>query len=93
MALFNQLPLRNIFNRQDNKGTHEMLMAVAALAEERKADNLLFLNNNIEALAALPLGWGSLAAELIRECTTRCQYLSLKWEQFLLKKFIFLKEK
>ena len=29
-------------------------------------DALLFLNNNIEALAALPSGWGSLAIELVK---------------------------
>ena len=41
-------------------------MAVAALAEEQKADALLFLNNNIEALVALPPGRGSLAVELLK---------------------------
>ena len=42
-------------------------MAVAALAGEQKADNLLFLNNNIKALAALPSGRGSLAVDLVKE--------------------------
>ena len=51
LVLFNQLTLRNILNGRDEFGTHEMRMAVAALAEEQKADTLLFLNNNIEALA------------------------------------------
>ena len=52
MVLFNQLTQRNILNGQDDLGTPEMSMAVAALAEEQKADALL-LDNNIEALAAL----------------------------------------
>ena len=43
-----------------------MRLVVAALAEEQKADTLLFLNNNIEALAALPSGQGSLAVELVK---------------------------
>ena len=60
MVLFNQLTLRNILNRQDDLGTPEVRMPVAALAEEQKADALLFLNNNIEALAALLSGRGSL---------------------------------
>ena len=41
-------------------------MAVASLTEEQKADTLLFLNNNIEALAALLTSWGSLAVELVK---------------------------
>ena len=66
MVLFNKLTLRNILNGQDNLDTPEMRMAVAALAKEQKADALLFLNNNIEALAALPSGQGSLAVELVK---------------------------
>ena len=54
MVLFNQLTLRNILNGQDDLGTPEVHMVVAALAEEQKADALLFLNNNIEELAVLP---------------------------------------
>ena len=71
MVLFNQLNLRNILNRQDDLGTPEMHMAVAALAEEQKANTLLFLNNNIEALAALPSGRGSLAVELVKRLLDR----------------------
>ena len=41
-------------------------MAGAALAEEQKADALLFLYKNIEALIALPSGWGILAVELVK---------------------------
>lgn len=41
-------------------------MAVAAMAEEQKADTLLVLNNNIETLAAHLLGWGSLAVKLLK---------------------------
>ena len=66
MVLFNHLALRNILNRQDDLGTPEVCMAVAALAEEQKADALLFLNNYIEALAALPSGRGSLTVELVK---------------------------
>ena len=66
MVLFNQLTLRNILNGRDDLGTPEVCMAVAALAEEQKADTLLFLNNNIEALAALASGQGSLAVELVK---------------------------
>ena len=66
MVLFNQLTLRNILNGRDDLGTPEVRMAVAALAEEQKADALLFLNNNIEALAALLSGRGSLAIELVK---------------------------
>ena len=61
MVLFNQLTLRNILNGQDDLGTPIVCMAVAALAEKQKADALLFLNNNIEVLAALPSNQGSLA--------------------------------
>ena len=66
MVLFNQLTLKNILNRQDDLGTPEVRMAVAALAEEQKSDALLFLNDNIEALAALLSGQGSLAVELVK---------------------------
>ena len=76
MVLFNQLTLRNILNGRDDLGTPEVRMAVAALAEEQKADTLLFLNNNIEALAALLSGRGSLAIELVRDCWTVCPHLS-----------------
>ena len=65
-GLFNQLTLRNIFNGRDDLETPEMRMAVAALVEERKADAILFLNNHIEALAALPSGQGSLAVKLVK---------------------------
>ena len=41
-------------------------MVVAALAEEQKADTLLFLNNNIEAVTSLTSGWGSLAVKLVK---------------------------
>ena len=66
MNLLNMLTLRNIINGQDDLMTLEMCMAVVALAEEQKADTLLFLNNLIEALAALLSGWGSLAVELVK---------------------------
>ena len=66
MVLFNQLTLRNILNGRDDLGTPKVRMAVAALAEEQKVDALLFLNNDIEALAALPSGRGSLAIELVK---------------------------
>ena len=66
MVLFNQLTLKNILNGQDDLGTPDVRMAVAALAGKQKADALLFLNNNIEALAALPSGQGSLAIELVK---------------------------
>ena len=66
MVLFNQLTPRNILNVRDDLGTPEVRMAVAALAVEQKVDALLFLNNNIEALAALPSGRGSLSVELVK---------------------------
>ena len=66
MVLFNQLTLGNFLNRRDDLGTPEVCMVVAALAEEQKADALLFLNNNIEALAAHLSGLGSLAVELVK---------------------------
>ena len=44
-----------------------MRKAVAELKEEQKADTLLFLNNNIEELAVLPAGQGSLAVELVKQ--------------------------
>ena len=66
MVLFNQLTLKNILNGRDDFGTPEMCIGVAALAEEQKADALLFLNNNIEVLAALPSGQSSLAVELVK---------------------------
>ena len=40
-------------------------MSVATLAEEHKADTLLFKDNNSEALAALPSGQNILAIELV----------------------------
>ena len=46
--------------------TPEVRMAVAALAEEQKADALLFLNNNIKVLAALLSDWGIIAVELVK---------------------------
>ena len=57
MVLFNQLTLRKLLNGQDCLGTPEMHMVV---------DALLFLNNNIEVLVALPSGRGSLAIELVK---------------------------
>ena len=66
MVLFNQLTLRNILNGRDDLGAPKVCMVVAALAEEQKADALLFLNNNIEALAALLSGRGSLDIELVK---------------------------
>ena len=58
---------KKIHNGWDDLGTPEVRMAVAALAEEQKVDALLFFNNNIEALAALPSGPGSLAVELAKD--------------------------
>ena len=66
IVFLNQLTLRNILNGRDDLGTPEVRMAVAALTEEQKVDALLFLNNNIEALAALPSGRDSLAVELVK---------------------------
>ena len=71
MVLFNQLTLKNTINGRDDLGTPEVRMAVAAWTEEQKADALLFLNNNIEALAALLSGWGSLAIELVKRLLDR----------------------
>ena len=42
-GIVNQLTLRSILNGQDDLGTPEVRMAVAALAEKQKADTLLFL--------------------------------------------------
>ena len=42
-------------------------MASVSLVEKQKVDNLLFINNIIEALVALLLGWGSLAVNLVME--------------------------
>ena len=67
MVLFNQLTLKNLLNEQDDLGTPDVSMEVAALAEEQKADTLLLLNNNIKVLAALPSGRCSLAIELKRD--------------------------
>ena len=64
MVLFNQVTLRNILEGQDDLSTPEVHKAVAELNEKQKADNLLFLNNNIEELAILPASWGSLAIKL-----------------------------
>ena len=76
MVLFNQLTLRNILNRRDDLGTPEMCMAVAALAEEQKADALLFLNYKIDTLAALLSGQGSLVVELVKGLLDSMPYLS-----------------
>ena len=76
MVLFNQVTLRNILEGQDDLSTPEVHKAVAKLNEEQKADALLFLNNNIEELAVLPAGWGSLAVKLVKQLLMRCQYLS-----------------
>ena len=45
MALFNQLAQINILNRQNDLGTPEVCMVVVAMAEDQKADTLLFSNN------------------------------------------------
>ena len=67
MVLLYQLTLRKILNGRDDLATPEMRMSVAALEKEQKADTLLFLNNNIEALTALLLGWGTLFIKLVKE--------------------------
>ena len=67
MVLFNQVTLRNILEGQDDLSTPEVHKAVAKLNAEQKADTLLFLNNNIEELAVLPAGWGSLAIKLVKQ--------------------------
>ena len=66
MVLLHQLTLRNILNGRDDLGTPEVCMAVAALAEKQKADALLFLKNNIEALDNLLSGWGILDIDLVK---------------------------
>lgn len=54
MVLFNCLLLRRTLNGQDDLRTPDVRMAASAYEEEQKADTLLFLNNNIEALVTLP---------------------------------------
>ena len=56
MALFNQLTLRNIFNKRNNLGTPELRAAVASMSEEQKDDALVFLECNMEELDGLPNG-------------------------------------
>ena len=63
MVLFNLSTLRNILKFCNDISTPEVWMAVAALNEKKKADALLFLNNNIEEPAIPPSGLGSLAFE------------------------------
>ena len=41
---------------KDDLSSPQLQLAVAALAEEQKADTLLFLENDFEALAILPIG-------------------------------------
>ena len=67
MVLFNQVTLRNILEGQDDLSTPEVCKPVAKLNVEQKADTLLFLNNNIEELAVLLAGWGSLAIKLVKQ--------------------------
>ena len=67
MVLFNQVTLRNILEGRDDLSTPELRKAVAKLNAEQKADTLLFLNNNIEELAVLPAGRGSLAVKLVKQ--------------------------
>ena len=67
MVLFNQVTLRNILEGRDDLSTPEVRKAVAELNAEQKADALLFLNNNIEELAVLPAGRGSLAVKLVKQ--------------------------
>ena len=47
--------------------TLEVCKAMAKLSEEQKVDALFFLNNNIEELAVLPAGQGSLAVKLVKQ--------------------------
>ena len=82
MVQFNQLILRNTLDGQDDLGTPEVQMAVAALAEVQKVDALLFLKNHIEALAALLSGQGSLTIELIKGFWMVCPNLSPMQGQF-----------
>ena len=67
MVLFNQVTLRNILEGWEDLSTPELCKAVAKLNAEQKADALLFLNNNIEELAVLPAGQGSLAVKLVKQ--------------------------
>ena len=56
MALFNQLTLRNIFNRRNDLGTPDLRAAVASMIEVQKDDALVFLECRTEELAGLPDG-------------------------------------
>ena len=67
MVLFNQVTSRNILESWEDSSTPEVCQAVAEFNEEQKVDALLFLNNNIEELAVLPAGWGSLAVKLVKQ--------------------------
>ena len=51
---------------QDDLSTPEVHKAVAKLNAEQNADTLLFLNNNIEELAILPAGQGSLVIKIVK---------------------------
>ena len=96
MVQINQVTLRNILEGWDDLSTPEVCKAVAELNEEQKADALLFLINNIEELAVLPAGQGSLAVKLIKKLmdempisTYLCGKLDRKsYCNFLQKNFI-----
>ena len=66
MALFNQLTLRNILNGRNNLGTPELRDAVAAMSDEQRDNDLVFLECNTEELAGLPDGHGIQAIENVR---------------------------
>ena len=67
MVSFNQNTLRNILEGWDDLSTPEVCKAVGKLIEDQKTDALLFFNNNIEELAVLPAGQGSLAVKLLKQ--------------------------
>ena len=58
MALFNQLTLRNILNGRNDLSTPEIRAAVAAMSDEQRDNDLVFLECNTEELAGLPDGRG-----------------------------------
>ena len=75
MVLFNQLTLRNILNGQDDLGTPEVRMVVAALGEVHKEDALLFLDNNIEVLSSLLSGWSTPDVKLYQKWSNKKVHL------------------
>ena len=84
MVLSNQVTLRIILVVQDDLSAPEVCMSGSAFDEKKKVDALLFLNNNIEELAVLPAGGGSLDNKLVKRILDQMPIVSL-----VIKKYYF----